>query len=155
GAPPVTFTGAGALTLQGGSGNDTYAVDSTAAGVSLAILAGSGNDAFVMTPASQFLDHLQGAVTIAAGAGSNTLVVDDQNDPFDGDTYAIAAGSIQRNAAALISYSGVGSVILNGSSTAAITYDVNGTAAGVPLTINAGANADTANLGGGNLDGLA
>jgi hypothetical protein len=151
----ISFTAGqlAALTLKGGSGNNTWNINSTNAPTS--ITAGNGNNAFVMTPASQFLDNILGAVTLTAGTGTNTLTVDDQNDTFGGDTYTIAAGSIQRTAEALISYSGIDSVTVNGSSTAPITYDVNSTAPGVPLTVNAGAATDTANLGSGNLDNLA
>jgi hypothetical protein len=150
----ISFTAGqlAALTLKGGSGNDTWDINGTNAPMS--VTAGSGNNTFVMTPASQFLDNIQGAATLTGGAGSNTLTVDDQADSFN-DTYSIAAGSIQRNAEAAISYSGIGSVTLNGSSSAAITYDVNGTAAGVSVTINAASGSDTFNLGTGSLAGLA
>jgi hypothetical protein len=143
----ISYSGVSSVTVNGSStANITYDIDSTASGTPLTINAGNGANSFVMTPDSDFLDNIQGAVTLNAGTGSNTLTVDDQSDPFDFDTYTIGAGSVQRNNEALISYSGVSSVTVNGSNTAAITYDINGTASGTPLTINAGSGANVLDL---------
>jgi hypothetical protein len=140
--------GFSSATVNGSStANITYDINSTVAGTPVTVNAGNGANSFVMTPASQFLDNIQGGVTLHAGTGSNTLTVDDQNDPYDGDTYTIASGSVQRNAEALISYGGTfSSVIVNGSSTNNITYNINSTAAGTPLTVNAGNGANVVNL---------
>jgi hypothetical protein len=143
----ISYSGVSSVTINGSSSaNITYDIDSTAAGTPLTINAGNGANAFVMAPSTEFLDNIQGAVTLMAGTGSNSLTVDDQNDPFDGDTYTIGVGSVQRNAEAQISYSGVGSVTVNGSSNAYIFYNIDGTASGTPLTINAGSNYNVLNL---------
>jgi hypothetical protein len=139
----ISYSGVSSVTVNGGSANITYDINSTSGSTPLTINAGNGANIFVMTPASDFLDNIQGAVTLHGGTGSNTLTVDDQNDTFNGDTYTIGIGSIQRTAEALISYSGTfGSVTVNGGS-ANITYDINSTASGTPLTVNAGNGANT------------
>jgi hypothetical protein len=139
----ISYGGVSSVTVNGSStANITYDINSTAAGTPVTVNAGNGNNAFVMTPASQFLDNIQGAVTLNAGTGSNTLTVDDQSDPY-GDTYTISDGSVQRTAEALISYIGISSVAVNGSNAANITYDINSTAAGTPVTVNAGNGANT------------
>ncbi len=133
------------LTIEGGSGADTWDVNATAAGSTTTINAGNGSNTFVLTPSSASLGNIQGAVNLHGGTGANTLTVDDQNDASN-DTYTLAVGSIARTGAAAISYSGTGSVTVNGSNTAAITYNINSTAAGTPLTLNGGSGANAFNL---------
>ena len=133
------------LTIEGGSGADTWDVNATESGSTTTINAGNGSNTFVLTPASASLGNVQGAVTLHGGTGTNTLTVDDQNDSSN-DTYTLAVGSIARTGAATISYSGIGSVTVNGSSTAAITYNINSTAAATPLTLNGGSGANVFNL---------
>jgi hypothetical protein len=143
----ISYNGVSSVTISGSStANITYDINSTSSSTPLTINAGNGANSFVLTPASGFLDNIQGAVTLHGGTGTNTLTVDDQNDPFGGDTYTIGIGSIQRTAEALISYSGVSSVTINGSSTVAITYNINTTAAGTPVAINGGSGANVFNL---------
>jgi Ca2+-binding RTX toxin-like protein len=149
GAAAITFNGAQSLVVNGSSSvGITYNIDGTANGAPLTVNAGSGNDGFNITPDNHLLDNVQAAVTLTDGGGSNVLTIDDQNDTAAGGTYTINAGSVQRTGSALVSYGGVQSIVVNGSSSAAMTYTINGTAAGVPLTVNAGSGDDTVTVGG-------
>src|SRR5262249_16155711 len=123
--------------------------EGTAADTSLMIIAGAGQNTVNLSPTAQFLDGLQGPVTINGGtgrSGATTLNVFDQNDPFGGDTYTVTNQSVTRTAAALITFTNVPNLTINGSSTVGIIYNVNSNAFGVTTTINAGAANDVFNL---------
>lgn len=108
-------------------------------------------DLVAICPTSQNLDNLGGKVTIN-GNGLTTLTVADQADSFS-DTFTITDMMVTRNAAAEISYSNVRSVVLNGGYNQ-MTYQVQSTAPGTTLSLNAGSGANTINLGTGNLGTL-
>jgi hypothetical protein len=145
---PGVITG---ITIQPGGGTNSVTVESTLYGVPVTIsdTAGSINNINI-SPAAQFLDNIQGNVTIY-GAGFDTLTVYDQNDPFS-YTYTTTASTMTRTASAVITDFAMSAVTLDGGK-GAETYDVNGT--GAPLTLNAGIGNDTVYLGTGDLDYLA
>src|SRR5262249_28412085 len=91
----VTYSGMKSLKLSTGAGADVLNVESTLASTPVTLNAGNGNNTFNVSPASKFLDNIQGAVNINAGSGNNTLTTFDQNDGFTGDAYQIAIGSVQ------------------------------------------------------------
>src|SRR5262249_22578030 len=103
--PPIIKT-----LIYFGSGNDVTNLEGTAADTSLTILGGAGQNTVNLSPTAQFLDGLQGPVTINGGtgrSGATTLNVFDQNDPFGGDTYTVTNQSVTRTAAALITFTNV------------------------------------------------
>jgi hypothetical protein len=138
------------VTVLPGGGTNTVTVESTLSGVPVTIsdAIGSVNNVGI-SPNAQFLDNIKGNVTIY-GAGSDTLTVYDQNDPFN-DTYTLTASTLTRTASAVITDFGMSAATLDGG-TGAETYNVNST--GAPLTLNAGIGNDTVQLGTGNLDAL-
>jgi hypothetical protein len=144
------------LTINAGAGDDTFNINSTAAGVPVFANGQGGNDLYNIASASEFLDNIQGAVTINDGSGTNNLFVFDQNDTFAGDTWSITSTGIQRTAEALISYSGVQSVTIMGGASTPMNYGISSTAAGTPVTINAGSAADhfTVGVGGTGLSSI-
>jgi hypothetical protein len=102
GAPLISYSNVSNDFINGSrTANITYDINATASGTSLTINGGNGNDTFVMTPSTDVLVNIQGAVTLNAGAGG---------------------------------------------STAAITYNINSTSAGSPLTVNGGSGANIFNL---------
>jgi Ca2+-binding RTX toxin-like protein len=77
----LSYTNAGSLTINGGAGDDTFFVDSTAATTPVFLNGGRGNDTFALGdnrisasggPPALFANIL-GAVTVDGGSGTNTL----------------------------------------------------------------------------------
>jgi hypothetical protein len=65
GGPALTYAGLGALTIEGGSGGNTFNIQTTATGVAVSLVGGTGGDRF------QFADGASLAGTIVAvGAGT-------------------------------------------------------------------------------------
>jgi sugar lactone lactonase YvrE len=65
GGPPLTYAGLGALTIEGGSGRNTFNIQTTAGGAAVSLVGGTGGDRF------QFADGASLAGTIVAvGAGT-------------------------------------------------------------------------------------
>ncbi len=69
GAATISYSSINSLTLDGGSGNDTYNINGTASGTKLALTAGKGNNAFNMISAAA-----SSSVSVKGGSGNNTLV---------------------------------------------------------------------------------
>src|SRR5205807_1650827 len=77
-------------------------------------------------------------------ASTDTLNVNDQANPWF-YPFTIAASTISRTAAGLITYGTMEGVTINGG-TGQNTYNVQSTAAATPVTINAGSGDDTVNV---------
>jgi Ca2+-binding RTX toxin-like protein len=150
GAAAVSFSTAEGLTLNGGSGNDRYFVESTSAATPVTITSGAGNDTFSLSPTARDLGTLASsapalgaAVTIADSGGTDSLVANDQNNAAV-TTYQLTS-SVIRRAGTLPAVSiafGVESMTVNGGS-AGDTYNVNGTSPSATLTVNGGAGNDS------------
>jgi hypothetical protein len=122
------------ITVAATSGNDTIAIDQTAAGVPITVNLGGGSDTVFLSRGAHNLDNLPGDVTIngQAGAGA-TLDIRDQGNTT-AQTYTITNSTILRSGAGRITYSNLGGVLLSGSSGGG-TYTVPGTASGTPVTL--------------------
>jgi predicted outer membrane repeat protein len=95
----------------------------------------------------------EGTLTLSGGTVSGyaapahaggTLVIDDTGDAGNA-TYTITATTVQINNAAPITYAGARGLILKGGSGTDL-FNVEGTAAGSPVTIQTGAGTNTVNL---------
>jgi hypothetical protein len=141
------------LTINGSTAGSTYDLDSTSAATT--VKPGGGSNQFVIGSIREDFGNLGGPLTLE-GSGKDILTVDDQDDPGN-DTYTVSPGSIQRTNSAGLTYSGVAAVTIYGGSTADVTYKVNSTVAGTPVTIDAGAgtNAIDVTPGSRNLDQIA
>jgi hypothetical protein len=138
------------LTLNGGTGNNTYDVLSTGLPTSTFVNTGAGNDVVnVGGDNPRVLDTIQGAVTVTGEGGNDALNLNDQDSGplpnFAEHTFALTATSVTRDSIALISYKGVSSVVVNGGGFGNI-YNVTGISHRVPFTIYGGAGSDTVNL---------
>jgi hypothetical protein len=113
--PAISFRGVHSLTIQGGSGNDIYNVQSTAAGIITTISTGTG-DVVNMGSGTGTLDPIQGPVTII-GQGSTVLNFNDQNaNPFTAPAhvfdYNLTQSSFNREGIAAVTFVGMGIVNL-------------------------------------------
>jgi hypothetical protein len=124
----LTYSGIGALTLNGGPGSDVFAIDSTS--VATTINAGGGGNIFRISPITQYLaGSLLGPSLTLNGGGADILEFFDGNDPnsetfnFDAVPMSLTLGSTGTDVA---NFSGMASVYLetNGAST---VNDASGT----------------------------
>jgi hypothetical protein len=142
GTAAIWYTNQGKVTINGSTAASRYDIDSTAA--AMIVNAGAGGNSFVIGPTNENFGEI-GPLTLNSGGSGNSLAVEDQNDASN-DTYTISAGSIQRTNSAGLKYTGIGSVLINGSASANVTYNVNSTATGTYITLNAGSGASTINV---------
>ena len=146
----LSYSGIEGLTLNAETGNNTININSTAAGVPVTVNAGLGND--TINVGNGNLDNLPGAVTVNGQGGIDTVNVNDQTASFS-DTYTITSTTLSRIIFGGLTYSGIEGLTLN-AETGDNTININSTAFGVPVTVNAGLGNDTINVGNGNLDNL-
>jgi hypothetical protein len=136
------------VTIDGGSGTTTWNLNNTSASTPVTLTGDSGTNVFNLTPTSKNLNNLAGAVTINAGSTASTIIVDDQSNTAV-STYTVTASNVSRSSFGGLSYSGLGTLVLNGGS-AADTYNIQSTATGSTVKANGGAGNDTFNLGSSN-----
>jgi Ca2+-binding RTX toxin-like protein len=140
GAPTVTYANFGSLTLDTGAGNNATYIDSTAPGTTT-VNGGPFDDSIYVTPTSENLADLGGSLTVDGGAGSDALSLWDISNPGDA-IYTVTATSLSRAGVPAITYANLESVYFSmGSGTDVV--NVEGTAAGTPLSIVAGAGHDS------------
>jgi hypothetical protein len=179
GSAPITFTAPAdifpivSLTINGGSGNNTYTVSETGnlsyAGTRtntintgngndtvnveategpLTVNLGSGTDWVNVSPAANNLDNIQGNVTVHGGTGFDTLQVFDDHHPT-GRTYTVTASTITRGGAAVITFGSlaINSVVLSGGGGANV-FNVLDTEPGFATTVDANSATDMVNVRG-------
>ena len=109
----------------------------------MGILGGSGNDTFNITPTTENLNNIQGALTVWGDGGTNTLNIDDQHNTAV-STYSVTSSTISRAGAAAISYASENVNLHGGSGND--TYNIAGTPTGTTLAVQGGAGNDTFNV---------
>ncbi|MFI5455454.1 MAG: beta strand repeat-containing protein [Isosphaerales bacterium] len=145
-AATITYGSMSNVNINGGGTGDYYNIESTPSGTAMTVEGGSGNDTFNVSPTAKSLGTIQGNLTVAGLGGSNKLFIDDQNNSAN-DTYTLASSSVTsssvtRTGAATISYASDGAVNLYGGS-GNDTYDINGTPSGTTATITGGTGTNT------------
>jgi hypothetical protein len=127
----------------GGSGGNTFNVQSTAAGVSLAVNAGAGNDTVNLGSAANSLDPIT-ALTVN-GNGRTTLVLNDagsagrlEYDVYSGKITREPITSPPTSPTQTVAYAGLASITVNGTNGSSNVYFAVGTPAGTALSLNAG-----------------
>src|SRR5262249_17766777 len=135
GAATVAFdSNVQGLTLQGGSGNDTYNIESTSSSTPVAITTGAGANTLNVSPTARSLGTIQGNLSVSGGIGGNALVLDDQANSAD-STYSLVGSTVSRTGSATISYNSlISSLVLNGGG-GNDTYNLNGLPAGLPVAL--------------------
>jgi hypothetical protein len=158
-APVASVKNIGALSLSAGSGGNTIEVLSTPMGVTTQVNAGPGADTIDVGSGgpNSTIDAIQGPLTVAGQAGHGTaLVIEDEGHPPDpARSYQVTSTQVERKgppvAVAPISYSGLGTLTLEGSGQG---YDIPSTAAGTSTRIEAAAGNDMLRVGNGTLTGI-
>jgi hypothetical protein len=107
--PASGAPGGAPTTLNTGNGNDTVNVQGTAYLMPLTVHAGSGADVVNLSPTAHNLSDIAGAVTLVGGGGSDQLAIHDEAYAPN-TTYTLGgtppSHTLSRNSAALITYSG-------------------------------------------------
>jgi len=117
---PIYYSSMASVVFNGSSAvGSIYLIDSTAAGTSYIINAGSGTNFFDVAPViihgvGGNLDTIAGPVAVNGG-GADSLTVTDQNNTAN-LTYSLSTGAIKRTGAAKITFAGTPSVTLDGGS---------------------------------------
>ncbi len=150
------------ITFNSGAGNDSVQLRDLPAGVELIFNGGAGSDSLQVAHTTRDLDWIQGTVTFNGGFGTDTLVVDDRNDfiltttPDPNAkvrTYDVAATTVARSGVGqIVEYHSVQTVELH-SSAQSNQININSTALGTDVEINAGIGNDLIVLGDGNASG--
>src|SRR5262249_29205792 len=99
-----------------------------------------GTDAVNLSPTAGNLNTLQGSVTIN-GPDTTTVTCNDQSNSA-AESYTITYTTVARSGSALISYAGVGILVLNGSS-GGNSFIVHSTASGTSTTLKGGGGSNT------------
>ncbi len=134
------------LTLNGGSGDNSYNVESTHSQTTTQLDTGAGDDAINIggSGKNRVLDKIYGPVTVTGQGGQDTLNLNDQ-DSAAAYMFTLTASTATRDNIALITYAGLSGVVVNGGS-GGNTFNVTGVSYLAPYTIYGGAGNDTVNL---------
>jgi hypothetical protein len=131
------YQGTASLTVYGGTNTTTYNI--RAVGAATTLQAGEGNDV-INLGGSNGLDAFQQPLTIGSQGGTDKLTASDQGSSA-AQTYSVNAAVLYDRSQTLgINYTGMTTVILNGSNHGA-TFNVKSTNAGTTYTLNGGKGA--------------
>ena len=141
----VTYAGISGLTLNGGSGNNVYNVESTAASTPVTVKTGDGTDTVNLGSTGNSLSNLLGLVTIKGKGGATTLNINSQEDSdlnyvLTSTTLSLPA-NVYTASTPVLSFASIGNLDLNtgtGSSTTFSDTLIQGNAAGTSVTVNSG-----------------
>lgn len=133
------------------NGNNTFNINSTSSAAAYTINGNNGDDVFNITPVGQFLDPIDGAITVNGGAGTDSLVLHDQGNSFTGDIFTITNSNITRSLFAGVTYGTIESATVHGGSEGH-TFNITSSLATTPITVNANGLDDAVNIGAGTLD---
>jgi hypothetical protein len=106
------------VTIDGGSGGNTFDIENLGAGIPVTLNAGSGSNLVTIAATAEVLDGLESSLTVNTGGTGSTLVVHDELATAL-TRYTIAAQSIaisRPGLAASIGYSGFQDVAVHGGS---------------------------------------
>lgn len=156
GRPTIGRNGAGIttasnvknLTLHAGSGGNTITIAATAAGTFTTVNAGNGDDDVIVgfVGFAFTLNAIQGLLSVNGQDGTeDTLTLRDDHTSA-GQIYAIAGTALARSGMSFILYGTIESLALNTTSLSD-TLNIQSTAAGTPVAVNAGGGDDVVVLG--------
>jgi hypothetical protein len=152
--PGITYSGVTDITINGGTGNSFWDVNSTSSTATYRINAGDGNDTLRLAQSTSNLTNLGGQVIFNGQAGTNNRVFLQDGSQSLNRTIGITSSSVTRNVFGGLTYSNTHELTYNGGD-GVNTFTVSSTHANTPVFINAGAGNDVLNVGTGNLNSLA
>jgi len=147
GSSPSINLGAGfeSAAVNAGTGKDSIFVEATAANLPVTVDAGGGDDTITVGQGVS-LASILGPLTVSGGpaAGTDSLLLDDSiaNGP---NIYRITGTLVSRPTVGPIAYDKIDTLTLNATSLDD-TFNVEGTAAGTQVTVNAGDGIDVVNV---------
>jgi CSLREA domain-containing protein len=141
GAGAITYSGVQALAVNGGSGGDTFNVQSTATGVPVTVTGGSGNDTVNVGSPSNTLDAIQGALTVNGQAGTNKVTINDQGSPA-AHTYTLTATALARSGASTLTFGTLKTLVVNGG-TGGNAFVVSASPGTTAVTLSGGSGTNT------------
>jgi hypothetical protein len=142
-----------AMRILLGDAADTLTVEATRDPIQ--VQAGTGDDTIILVSTGGTLDGIQAALGVVGEDGTDTLTINDQG-AASGKNYALSATSLTRGGITLLqNYATLEKINLN-TTGLNDTISVRSTAAGTPVTVNAGFGDDVVTAGGGSggLDGI-
>jgi hypothetical protein len=141
GSARVAFAGIQAITLNGGNHGNSVRVSDTAAGTTLALNTGAGNDTIIVGNAANSLDSVQGALSITGQGGTNTLKLNDQGSSA-AHAYTLTANSVSRDGAATVTFANIKTLVISGS-TGGGAFVVQAAPTGATTTLTGGSGTNT------------
>ncbi len=171
GAAPINYgphPGGNVVTLNGGSGANTYNVIDTNENKLTTLTTGNGNDvvnvesgaltinggtgsvAVNLSPTAHNLDSIGGMTLNSSGTGVTTLTLNDQAHSSAGDDFNLFASLVSLSGSRFITFNQINALIINGGTpTVAIGngFNVQSIAANTAVTIHAGGRDDTISVG--------
>jgi hypothetical protein len=148
----VTYSGLAGLTIDGGPGSPfNYQVQSTASSTPVTLATGAGLSVISVTPDTQDLTSIQGALTVKGGQGATLITLHDEKKSVP-DQYTITSATTTIKDPAVINYSNIQALTLDGAASG--TYDIESIPQGTIVTINAGAGANTLRIASSVQSGL-
>ena len=141
GAARVKQSGIEFLTVSGGSGGDTYNVESVDATTTVSLKGGAGADTFNVTPTSERLTDVAGLLAVDGGGGSDRLTVLDRAAAAVPASFSLASLSLSRNGKTHVSHAGIEELVLFGNDQPN-TYDVESVDPATTVRLFGGAGDD-------------
>lgn len=144
GSTNISYDSIEALNVEGSQGNNNFNVREAAATTSLALDGNGGSDVFHLGSLANRLNTIAAPVNINGGAGSDSLIVNDQGDAGSFG-FTVSSNSITRAGAGPVTYSNIGAITINaGNATGGgnKTHDVLSLGS-ADLLLNAGIGSDT------------
>jgi hypothetical protein len=153
GAAPITYTNLTGVTVNGGTGTNTYIIQASA--IPTDVNTGTGMDA-VNLGYNNSLALIQAPVGVKGQGGFDTLTAHDRSDVNAGD-YSVNAGVLYVRPLSMgITYAGIGALEVDGGPKGN-TFNVYSTAAGTEYTLDGGtggASFDVGSFGQSTLAGI-
>jgi hypothetical protein len=140
----IQYVNVKSVLLNGGTASDVYNIESTASGTALTVQGGSGKDTFNISPAAKNLDHIQGNVSVEDKVGASVLNISDSSNS-KAVTYSVTSTTVTRTGAATITYSSVSNLSLNGG-TGSDIYNIESTPSSTAVSVKGASGKDTFNV---------
>jgi hypothetical protein len=141
----AVFNPSAPLSLNTGNGNDLVTIENTLPQGPVTVNLGKGLDDVAFSHTAENMDNITGGVTVHAGSGSTTLLFYDENNSAK-RKWTLTQSSVARNFAATIHYDSANFVTIFGGS-GNNSYNLSSLPAQSQVTLHPGPGNDTVNVG--------